>query len=356
MTRPCIASGSTRQTVVYLAMLWALAACSARAQGTEAPESRPAVEIVREARSGPVKGTIRLDRDEVAIPEAIQLTLTLESERGVEVALPNLDEIIRDFGVLNVERQTKTDPDGLFETLTLQCSLDPLAAGSWTLPPIEIPYVDERPRLTGETGRVEDKLVLAGITLTVTGTPADVKDVATLPKPWPKTLILWAVGVVAAMLAIAWWARRSRKPAVKMARRLAPLPPPVPAHIWAMAELSKLLAEKLPEHGRAQEFYYRINAIVREYLERRFGLRAPEQTSEEFIVAVSRSGDLIDRHKQLLQQFTAACDPVKYARAVPTQTDIDWVVDTARGFVEATTPSQVALIAPSTHREAEVAA
>jgi len=355
MSRPYLKlSLHSRLTALATALL-TIAAATPATRAEDAPTSRPVTPIVREAKSGPLRAVIRLDRDEVAIPQTVGVKLTIEAERGVEVTPPNLDETIRDFGVLKVETEKQTDPDGMYESTTMNFSLDPLAAGTWTLPPLEIPYVDARPRMTGEAERIEDKLVLAGINLTVTGSPADVKSVATLPTPWPKTLLLWAAGVVAALLAVAWWARRSGKPIARLGRRLAPPPPPVPAHIWAMAELKKLLAERLPENGRTQEFYYRINAIVREYLERRFGLRAPEQTSEEFIVAVSRSGDLIDPHKRLLQQFTAACDPVKYARAVPTAADIDWVVEAARGFIEATSP-QPNSTATATRVEAEVAA
>lgn len=325
------------------------------ARASDAPASRPATPIERKAKSGPVSAILQLDRDEVAIPATIALKLIVEAERGVEVTLPNLDEAIREFGVLKVEKNHTVDPDGLYETDTLTCRLDPLAAGKWTLNDIEINYVDARPRLSGASDRVEDKIVLSGILITVTGSPADVKGAATLRKPWPTTLLLWAAGILAVFLAFAWWARRKHAPA-RMARRLAPPPPPVPAHIWAMAELNKLLAERLPENGRTQEFYYRINAIVRGYIERRFGFLAAEQTSEEFIVAVSRSDDLIDSQKQLLRQFTSACDPVKYARATPSAGDIEWVVETARGFIQATTPTPTA---PASNRplvEAEAAA
>ena len=339
------------RTICLLAL-----ALATPAAGDDAPTSRPITPIEKQAKSGPVTAIIQLDRDEVAIPATIALKLIVEFERGVEVTLPNLDEAIREFGVLKIEKKHTVDPDGLYETDTITCTLDPLTAGKWTLPDIEIPYIDARTKLSGEESKLEDKAVLSGILLTVTGSPADVKGAASLPRPWPVTLLLWAAGVLAVLLAVAWWARRKRGPVVRQARRLAPLPPPIPAHIWAMAELSKLLAEKLPENGRTQEFYYRINAIVREYIERRFGLRAAEQTSEEFIVAVSRSGDLFDSQKQLLRQFTSACDPVKYARATPSAGDIEWVVETARGFIQATTPSQPPLASSHTRTEAEVAA
>ncbi len=325
-------------------------------RAADEPTSRPITPVEKTAKSGPVTAILKLDRDEVAIPATIGLKLIIEAERGVEVTLPNLDDVIRELAVDKVEKKHTVDPDGLYETDTITCQLDPLAAGKWTLSDIEIPYVDARPRMSGEAGKVEDKAVISGIMVTVTGSPADVKGAANLKGPWPMKLILWAAGVLAVLLAVAWWARRKRGPVKLLARKVAPPPPPVPAHIWAMAELNKLLAERLPENGRTQEFYYRINAIVRGYIERRFGFLAAEQTSEEFIVAVSRSGDLFDSQKQLLQQFTSACDPVKYARAMPSPEDIAWVVETARGFIQATTPLPQPLTTQNARAEAEVAA
>lgn len=338
------------------AFIIAILASAPLAFAVDAPTSRPATPIERKAKSGPVTAIIQLDRDEVAIPATIGLKLIVEAERGVQVTLPNLDEIVREFGILKIEKKHTVDPDGLYETDTITCQLDPLAAGKWTLTDIEIPYVDARPRHSGAAEKTEDKVVLSGILLTVTGSPADVKGAASLRRPWPMTLLFWAAGVLAVLLAFAWWARRRRGPTARMGRRMAPPPPPVPAHIWAMAELSKLLAEKLPENGRTQEFYYRINAIVRGYIERRFGFLAAEQTSEEFILAVSRSDDLFDSQKQLLRQFTSACDPVKYARATPSASDIEWVVETARGFIQATTPPLTPLATAGSRTEAEVAA
>lgn len=336
--------------------LFLIAIASSTALAADEPASRPVTPVEKTVKSGPVTAILKLDRDEVAIPATIGLKLVIEAERGVEVTLPNLDDVIREFAIDKVEKKHTVDPDGLYETDTITCQLDPLAAGKWTLSDIEVPYIDARPRMSGEAGKVEDKAVISGIVVTVTGSPADVKGAANLKGPWPTKLLLWAAGVLAALLAIAWWARRQRKPVALQARKMAPPPPPVPAHIWAMTELNKLLAERLPENGRTQEFYYRINAIVRGYIERRFGFLAAEQTSEEFIVAVSRSGDLFDSQKQLLQQFTSACDPVKYARATPTSDDIAWVVETARGFIQATTPMPPPQTAQHAHAEAEVVA
>ena len=44
-----------------------------------------------------------------------------------------------------------------------------------------------------------------------------------------------------------------------------------------------LLAENLPARGLIKEFYLRLTGIVRQYVEDTTGIRAPEQTTEEFL-------------------------------------------------------------------------
>jgi hypothetical protein len=49
------------------------------------------------------------------------------------------------------------------------------------------------------------------------------------------------------------------------------------------------LAENLPARGAFKEFYLRLTGIVRQYIEGTTGIRAPEQTTEEFLRDVRSS-------------------------------------------------------------------
>ena len=59
----------------------------------------------------------------------------------------------------------------------------------------------------------------------------------------------------------------------------------------AHAALALLLPENLPARGLVKEFYLRLTGIVRQYVEDTTGIRAPEQTTEEFLRDIrSRAG------------------------------------------------------------------
>ena len=58
----------------------------------------------------------------------------------------------------------------------------------------------------------------------------------------------------------------------------------IPAHEQAYRELERLLARELIEKGQVKEFYAGVSGVLRRYIENRFGLKAPERTTEEFLV------------------------------------------------------------------------
>lgn len=123
------------------------------------------------------------------------------------------------------------------------------------------------------------------------------------------------------------------------ARRVDPGPPvdPRPAHVIAFAELEALLAENLPAEGRVGEFYTRLSEIVRRYLRRRFGIDAPEMTSDQIRAWAAAQAAAISAEVRLgLDDFLAETDLVKFADFSPTESEIDTVTRQARGFISLT--------------------
>src|SRR5207245_506058 len=80
-------------------------------------------------------------------------------------------------------------------------------------------------------------------------------------------------------------------------KRAAPSAPRRPPHEIAAAELERLRGRRLVEHGAFKEYYSALSDIVRRYLEDRFKLRAPEMTTEEFLLATARDGRLMPAHR-----------------------------------------------------------
>ena len=79
-----------------------------------------------------------------------------------------------------------------------------------------------------------------------------------------------------------------------------------------------------------------LSDIVRRYIEARFGLRAPELTTEEFLAEAGRSADLTPSHRSLLSAFLERCDRVKFARYSPGDTESHEALQLARQFLRET--------------------
>ena len=97
-----------------------------------------------------------------------------------------------------------------------------------------------------------------------------------------------------------------------------------------------LLSEDLIGRGKIEEYVDRLSAIIRTYIEARFGLRAPERTTEEFLEEVRRSPSLGKEHKKLLADFLEQADLVKFARAQPGTKALAGFLESAKKFLEET--------------------
>jgi hypothetical protein len=146
-------------------------------------------------------------------------------------------------------------------------------------------------------------------------------------------------GIAAIFLAtLAIVARRRRK------ERMPEPPRQTPEEI-AEAALARLMAENLPSQGLIKEFYLRLTGIVRRYVEDTTGLRAPEQTTEEFLREMRQRSDFPADRSARLAEFLEAADLVKYAGQTPGEGQIDQAIARAYEFVNVRPPAEMAVAA-----------
>jgi hypothetical protein len=149
------------------------------------------------------------------------------------------------------------------------------------------------------------------------------------PRPrWPLALALALAVVVSLNLVFL-----GRKLARWRARRKADVPP----DRWALTELDRVEALALPSAGEVEQFHRLLSDVVRRYLEMRFGVHAPQQTTPEFLAAMRHSPQLPAALQALLQDFLERCDLAKFARAGFSPSDCQEAAGMARAFVLQTT-------------------
>ncbi|HMF12209.1 MAG TPA: hypothetical protein VKE94_07880, partial [Gemmataceae bacterium] len=82
-----------------------------------------------------------------------------------------------------------------------------------------------------------------------------------------------------------------------------------------------------------------VSDTIRRYLELRFRLRAPRQTTAEFLEAMRQSPNLNADQRTLLRDFLERCDLAKFARAEYSVEECKATAAMARSFVDQTKPA-----------------
>ncbi len=139
--------------------------------------------------------------------------------------------------------------------------------------------------------------------------------------------------IPAALLALYAWRRHRRK-------TVASGPPPKKAWETALQRLQTLDNADLPLAGKLEAFYVDLSAILRYYIEDRFFIRAPEQTTQEFLDAAVENEELTGDQRAFLAEFLRHCDRIKFARHAPPREECGRHWAEVRQFVLDTIPGQ----------------
>jgi hypothetical protein len=293
-----------------------------------------------------VRLVLEVDRQELAIDGRIRVSMELEVAAGRVAALPDLPDRLGRFAVA-AQSPAESSSEGGALVLRRHYDLEPESVGALTVPPFVIAVRD---RQGGDDAVQEIRTDAVPITVTSVvpdgvdyTEPKDIAPPMSLPPPaWP--IALWALlaavaaGVVAAML---WWRGRRRGAAALR---------PQPAHLLALAELDRLQQAELGDAERFEAFYVRLSAILRRYLDWRFGLRALMQTTEEFVASLTSAERALTPYRGLLGTLLAGFDLVKFARHRPQRSDMEEALRRVREFVERTADERVLVDPATAHR------
>jgi hypothetical protein len=138
-----------------------------------------------------------------------------------------------------------------------------------------------------------------------------------------------SVGVLGALFLLAWEVGRRR-----FRQRTVPAP-----EAWAMRELGRLGCLDFSGADGSDRFATALSDVVRRYLELRFRLQAPRQTTTEFLSAMQDSPQLSPPQQELLRDLLERCDLAKFARAALSAEEGEALIAQARGFIHETAAS-----------------
>jgi hypothetical protein len=166
-----------------------------------------------------------------------------------------------------------------------------------------------------------------------TGAPmTDIHDILPPVAVGPDVPWLWVVLIAlgtAVLATLGWWLwkRREKK------ERIETIVPELPPELIARQALDQL-SDVRGMDGKA--FYFRLSAILRRYVFGRFGVGAPEMTTEEFLPCI----DSLSIDKDLnrgLKRLCRAMDPVKFGGRTTAEKQMEADLFFTREFVRKTT-------------------
>jgi len=318
--------------LVLLLCCGLLMACSGCDKGTQSKGKKTEFEIDKVYERGPLTVHVRLDKAKMTIADTVLLELEAAIEPDYEVQMPKVDKVLEHFGIVDWSNLGDRLEANNNIVSTYRYRLEPFLSGNYDVPALTFEFydvneVDRKYQLSSDPIEVEVTSLLGEQRAELV--IADIEDVVEMPQEpsywW--VLLIVAAGMLAAL--VAWFYLRRRR-IDKLARIFKP------AHEIAYDRLRALVADDLISTGKVKEFYERICDILRHYIEHRFDLRAPERTTEEFLIELQWTDVLSSSDKKALEEFLTHCDLVKFANYDPTKEQIQRTFNLVKSFIEKT--------------------
>ena len=316
-----------RLTLTSLLLLLLIAGCRRQ---PAAPQPR----LMAHADAEGCHFTVHADRDNLDLTDTLRLSLQIRVPSGASCQFDGLAENLTGFRPRPPAPTTCVrEGDGTLYTQILE--VEPLLDDSHILGPFTATVTfqdapDDAPpvRLASPPFAVDVRMPPDDVWQTL-----DIDDrtaMNPIRSAWlyllPGAMAMAMTAVIAGLLAFF----------LNRHRRTTPQPP----HLAALRRLDELLAERLPERGQAKLFYQRLSELLRTYIEERFAIRAPRQTTEEFLHRLSIPDSPLEPYRNQLQVLLQFCDLVKFAELAPSDDDIRQTTDACRAFITATVPEE----------------
>ncbi len=309
--------------------------CSASRDGKVATDRPVSDAIELKSDAGPVTMQVRLWPKEPRLSDLVELEIEVGAETDVVIRPPAFGEAVGDFLVRDYTERSpkKRTEQSKPNRRVFHYQLEPVHTGAHLIRSIAIEFVDNRE--SSEQKGLSSWIESEPIEVKVTSELGDqVPSFANLepmvpPKAIDASIRWWWLAGALLILGAVYAYFRNQRSRVQNVAKYQPT-----AEEIAHSQLEKLLAEDLPSQGMFKDFYLRLTGIVRHYIEGITGLRAPEQTTEEFLREMGRQEVFSPVQSRRLKEFLEAADMVKYAGQQPDTLQIDTSTLRAKEFID----------------------
>lgn len=161
----------------------------------------------------------------------------------------------------------------------------------------------------------------------------DLRGPAVLAK---QKLILWIITIAALLVGVIAFI------GYRVSKKRYARPPPLPRwDLLALNALNQLRASPEWAAGHHDYLAVQLSSILRDYIEKRYELNAPDLTTEEFLEHTRIHAPWDSVHQEPLNRFLQQVDAIKFAGKHPSFTLMEELHDKVRDFVTTTRIQQL---------------
>jgi hypothetical protein len=274
----------------------------------------------------------RLDSSRALIGDQLTLHLRVEKSAGAHVAFPHFADTLS--GKIEIIRKSPVDtvagPAGR-TVLNQDLLITVFDTGTIEIPPQPFAF---------QNGQLKDTLFTRAVLLQISSLPLDttIRDIkANMRTPVnAQELFPWILGLLALavlVILIVYIVKKIRGKDIKTTLYV----PSEPADVIALRQLEQLRVEKPWIQKPVKMYYINLTDILRHYMERRYHIMALEQTTEEILKDLKKTG-CSSKNLEKISSILKLADLVKFAKLIPDEYENGIQVEEAIGFVKNTTP------------------
>lgn len=316
--------GLIKKLIILLITLIIFVSCKGELQSFNADN----YEYTNSFSKGPISLKMKVDSLEIDTAGNIKVVLEGRAADDWKPSFSDILESLDKFTVINVsDTNRRINEDGSIG-ISRTIILKPFLSGDYDIPPLSLEYSDK----DNNTGVLLSTPVSINV---ISLLPEDTDNLQLKEIREPDTFnyskmflyISLAIIIMGGVLLLVMLVRKGQR---------EKLIPEIPPYEEAFNKLNLLLDKNLPQDGMFKEFYFQLNLIVRLYIEKQFSIRAPEQTTEEFLQDLSVSDKIADNFKKVLKDFLIHSDLVKFARHKPSEKELIYSIESCKNFIKVT--------------------
>ena len=282
--------------------------------------------------AGGITATLTPNQTQLVVGDPVELTLAVTHPADTQVIIPQLEKTWGPFEVWGQSQTTTVDNGDGTATTQQTITVTLFDLGTFETPTLPLTVSDS-------SGHVAEKEV-SPVSLTVNPILAegdtqlkDIRPQASMDVSFPWPIIATGVVVLAMAIAGAWWLIHRLRKNGTLGRTVDNRPP----FQVAFDELDRIDRMGLPEKGQFKAHYTLVTDVLRQYLEKQFGVHAFDRTTSELKQSLQTSGMSPDNVRHFVEFFIDS-DLVKFAKLIPDLDEARHITTDARTLVKLARP------------------